>query len=502
MPCFSQLPFVILNRILRVAIDTGGHNINAWADRLPLLGVCRGWREVATGLAYCNAILDGSRKHSLGFVEHSHDTAVEDKLVNTNIGLLKATGNTHLVKTVTINIDHFEYYRSLIAEANSIFSFETSDWSRVSALNISGYQFNINNDIGSESQSDIMDDANEFARQMGKCMPGVDSLDNMTYHDNAPIFDMTGLLSQMYSRNLKYFCSNQPFTLAESAESAEFTQLTTLNINMNHMQYIPHVCCQKLQTLVLRNVTSVFSWSKLANTKQAETIVFSSLRKLEFELYKSFDVQSIGSSSELQFPALQKLRVTVLTFDMLEEFMDFKVLKCPHVTQLYIDVNEFKDHLDDDFNIPMQRSKNLAASIKQHIPNVTELSIGRYSCNSKILFYDELVSLYIDQLVHVNISFPITFTATQFSCELVHLSLNLELNTLQSLPNVLFETLEYLDLINVHPTFAWEKMLKNDSTADDIYFKRLRYLNIKYSESIENEGDMKASTLLWNASNL
>ncbi|KAJ1886578.1 hypothetical protein LPJ66_009560, partial [Kickxella alabastrina] len=151
MPCFSHLPFVILNRILRVAIDTDERNIDVWADRLALLGVCRGWREVATGLVYCNAILDGSSKYGLGFVEHSHDTAVEDKLVNTNIGLVKATGNTHLVKTVTIKINHFEYYRSLIAEANSIFSFETSDWSRVSALNISGYQGNSNNDIGSES---------------------------------------------------------------------------------------------------------------------------------------------------------------------------------------------------------------------------------------------------------------------------------------------------------------------------------------------------------------
>ncbi|KAJ1883157.1 hypothetical protein LPJ66_011063, partial [Kickxella alabastrina] len=79
------------------------------------------------------------------------------------------------------------------------------------------------------------------------------------------------------------------------------------------------------------------------------------------------------------------------------------------------------------------------------------------------------------------------FTATQFSRELVHLSLNLELNTLQSLPNVLFETLEYLNLVNVHPTFAWEKMLKNDSAAEDICFKRLESLNIKYSNSIENE---------------
>ncbi|KAJ1935082.1 hypothetical protein GGF37_006129, partial [Kickxella alabastrina] len=192
MPCFSQLPFVILNRILRVAINTSGYNIDTWADGLPLLGVCRGWREVATGLVYCNAILDGSGEHNFCFVEHSHDTAVEDKLVNTNIGLLKATGNTHLVKTVTIKVSHFECYRSLLAEANSIFSFETSDWSRVSTLNISGHQGNSNNDIGSESQSDIMDDANEFARQMAKYMPGVDSLDNVMY-DNGPIFDMTSL---------------------------------------------------------------------------------------------------------------------------------------------------------------------------------------------------------------------------------------------------------------------------------------------------------------------
>ncbi|KAJ1889056.1 hypothetical protein LPJ66_008241, partial [Kickxella alabastrina] len=391
-------------------IDTDERNIDAWADRLPLLGVCRGWREVATSLVYCNAILDGSSKYGLGFVEHSHDTAVEDKLVNTNIGLVKATGNTHLVKTVTINIDHFEYYRSLIAEANSIFSFKTSDWSRVSTLNISGYLKNDNNDIGSESQSDIMDNANEFTRQMA---------------------------------------NNQPFTLAESAESAEFTQLTTLNINMNHMQYIPHVCCQKLQTLVLSNVTSMFSWSKLANTKHAETIVFSSLRELDFELDESSDVQSIWSSGELQFPALRNLSVTVPTFAMLKEFMDFKVLKCPHVTELCIGISEFNNEdSDDDFNISMQRSKNLAASIKQHIPS--------------------------------------------FSRELVHLSLNLELNTLQSLPNVLFETLEYLHLDNVHPTFAWEKMLKNNSTAEAICFKRLESLNIKYSNNIENEEDSES----------
>ncbi|KAJ1897855.1 hypothetical protein LPJ66_003116 [Kickxella alabastrina] len=488
MPCFSQLPFVILNRILRVAIDTNEHNIDAWADRLPLLGVCRGWREVATGLVYCNAVLDGSSKYGLGFVEHSNDTAVEDKLVNTNIGLIKATRNTHLVKTVTIKIDYFEYYRSLLAEANSIFSFETSDWSRVSRLNIDGYLDNNNNDIGSEFQSDIMNDANEFTRQMAKYMPGVDRLTNMTWHNNAPpIFDMTGLLSQMYLRNLKYLYSYEPFTLAESVEPANFTQLTTLIINMNHMQYIPYVCCQNLQTLVLSNVTSAFSWSKLVNTKQAQTIVFPILRKLKLELDESSDVRSIWSSSELQFPALQELSVTVPTFGMLKKFMDFKVLKCPHVTQLYIDISEFNKDSGDDLNILIQRSKNLAASIKQHIPNVTELIIGYYACNSKIPFYDELVSLYIDQLVHVEIYFPITFTAMQFSRELTHLSLNLELNTLQNLPNVLFQTLEYLDLDNVHPTFAWEKMLKNDSTAEDIFFKRLESLNIKYSDSIENE---------------
>ncbi|KAJ1941891.1 hypothetical protein GGF37_003348, partial [Kickxella alabastrina] len=143
---------------------------------------------------------------------------------------------------------------------------------------------------------------------------------------------------------------------------AKFTQLTTLNINMNHMGYIPHVCCQKLQMLVLSNVTSAFSWSKLVNTKQAETIVFPSLRKLNLELDESSDVRSIWSSNELQFPALRELSVTVPTFGMLKEFMDFKVLKCPHVTQLHIDISEFNKDSGDDFNtLLIQRSKNLAA---------------------------------------------------------------------------------------------------------------------------------------------
>ncbi|KAI7832173.1 hypothetical protein BX661DRAFT_88135 [Kickxella alabastrina] len=200
-------------------------------------------------------------------------------------------------------------------------------------------------------------------------------------------------------------------------------------------------------------------------------------------------MQSIGSSIGLQFPALQELSITVPTFDMLEEFIDFKTLKCPHVTQLYIGIGEFRDPLDGAFNISMQHSKNLAASIKQHIPSVTKLKIGYYDCNNKIAFYDELVSLYIDQLVHISIPSPMTFTAAQFSCELVHLSLNLKLNTLQSLPNVFFETLEYLDLDYADPRFAWEKMLKNDLTAENICFKCLEYLKIKYRESFENEED-------------
>ncbi|KAI7833519.1 hypothetical protein BX661DRAFT_203814 [Kickxella alabastrina] len=195
MTYFGQLPFVILNHILRIAIDTEERTLNVWADNLPLLGVCHEWREVAMGLVYCCAILEGSSELSNGFVEPSEDKTGENKLIHTNIGLIKDTGNTHLVKTLFFKANKYQYCQSLVDNVHSIFSFEKCDWNGVSEIVTNGW-LEASDDDGDESHSNI---AQQFVELIAENMPNVSKLDTWTSDKDA--FGIFRLTNSFYLQN-------------------------------------------------------------------------------------------------------------------------------------------------------------------------------------------------------------------------------------------------------------------------------------------------------------
>ncbi|KAJ1938624.1 hypothetical protein GGF37_004734, partial [Kickxella alabastrina] len=109
MSSFSRLPFVVLDLILCEAVNTSEKDIDNWVNSLPVLGVCRKWRKIAESLVYHNAIMNGYDQHKTGFIDHSDNKTTGSKLINTNIDLIKATGNTHLVKTLYIKMANYQY---------------------------------------------------------------------------------------------------------------------------------------------------------------------------------------------------------------------------------------------------------------------------------------------------------------------------------------------------------------------------------------------------------
>ncbi|KAI7833279.1 hypothetical protein BX661DRAFT_178062 [Kickxella alabastrina] len=479
MHCFSQIPYVIISKIMRVSNSANERSLDAWADRLPLIGVCQEWRKVGTRLVYCDAMMDGYDQCGTGLIGRSEHSAIAGGIINTNIRLIKATGNTHMVKTLIIDVNYIQYYRSLVDKVDSIFSFERCDWSGVSKIIISGILKNDPHE--GESQLNYLQDAQQFIKLITNNMPNVNTLDLSNSGQDGLGSAIIGILPGFYPHSLKNLSSYFPLLLTDSAS---FGQLTTLDIdaNLQSTRCIPQICPQSLQKLTLRNVTPSFSWSKLVNPNKVDNIVFPNLHSLHLCFEADTFENYTQDFTRLRFPALEVLNITALTFDIMEHALNFDKFQWPSVTKLQLDLLEFsEDNSAQESNSLIQRSNNLAARIKHYMPRISQMRLGSYSSNNiEVHFYNRLANLYTEQLVRIHFNHPTTFTSTQFSRELTHLTLNAGSNTLQNLPRVFAESLRYLSLANLESTFTWDMLQQGSLESESMYFKQLERAHIGY----------------------
>ncbi|KAJ1886969.1 hypothetical protein LPJ66_009361, partial [Kickxella alabastrina] len=276
-------------------------DIDAWTATLPLLGVCRKWRKTAAPLVYRNAILDGTNEHGTGFtrlVQSITDTAnTESKLIFTNIGLIRATGNTHMVKTLHATLDYPQYCQSLVTRSPSIFSFDDCNWTNVQSIAIMGtIEVSSNEDEEEEAQSDYYHEARVLAEQFAKHMPNVSKLHLPINDETNGIQPITQMLPRLYASKLKYLECCEPLVLVESTE---FAQITDLEVDLSSTEFVPRVYVDMLEHLVLTNVSESFAWKKLTIGEQSSSIVFPNLLNFTLSIDEAADIKSMDRQGEL-----------------------------------------------------------------------------------------------------------------------------------------------------------------------------------------------------------
>ncbi|KAI7834972.1 hypothetical protein BX661DRAFT_9127 [Kickxella alabastrina] len=477
MSCFSQLPFVVFDKILCKLINADETTLDKWTEYLPLLGVCHAWREAAKCLVYQNAILDGSARQNQGFVDHLSNKNAENKLANTNIGLIKATGNACFAKTLLVRIQYPPYYHSLVTEADSIFSFGSCDWSSISKIEIVGGMIP-RIFLSHGLQSEVLQCSGHFHEQLITHMPHVSNFRLLSDQDGSVSAIFSPLLI-LYSHNLKHLWNYEPLLLKEPVY---FSQLVSLDVDIRLTTHVPMINCQTLQKLKLRNIPRSFMWNELANTGPTDNFVFSNLHELSLDFVAGSYMEENKSTAKLYFPALRNLDIAVPTFRHFEHLLSFENYQWPNVTKLNIFMCElYKGDSNQISSIPIEHSNYLATQTKHHMPSITQMRLDYSSYkNNKVYFYNALANLYANQLTHVGFVYPMEFTAKQFSRELTHLTLNANNNTLSTLPRIYAESLKCLMLINLESTFTWD-MFQDKLVTETINFKQLEEMVIKYN---------------------
>ncbi|KAI7824899.1 hypothetical protein BX661DRAFT_184924 [Kickxella alabastrina] len=378
---------------------------------------------------------------------------------------------------------NYQYCHSLFTEAETIFSFKQCDWSGVTEIINDGYIMGVGGDEN-QLQSAHNQDIRLFTKLLAENMPNVCNLHLHTIDQVGLVSAMSSQLAALYSHNLKLLKSYTPLLLIEPVRF-DIVEILDINLDEDSTQSIPEICCQNIQSLTLINLTKSFAWRKLVNTKQTNNITFHSLRSLKLKAAPESEIEELVGPTKLHFPVLEYLDIKVPTLNFVEHVMNFENYTRPSVTRLHINVSNSDNETHWGDNMLIQYSNGLANRIKTCMPKVTRMRLGEKVTNDRIIFYDKLVNLFVNQLVHIDFAHPVLFTATQFSCELTHLSLNVDSIDFRSIPAIFAESLKHLELNSVDYSFAWN-MLQVKSAGQTINFKHLEKLSLEYSGNSEN----------------
>ncbi|KAJ1893097.1 hypothetical protein LPJ66_005957 [Kickxella alabastrina] len=328
----TRLPLIVTEKILQEAARTHSNKSYLWKNKLYLLAVCHEWRNIASGIVYRNAFVEGIVKYDSNHEEHPNNVTF-----STNIDLITSLDKTHYVREVAVCLDAVKFIVPFVQQIDRLFQFYASSWLGVSSLRLDLYSVisGTDNDSDDDDDADDIIDNNEYGNEVvmqgGKQMYVEELVSTIVL--NMPnvkrlILDSDGDLVNLsktakstlfgaYGTNLKHLSSRYSLPQNINSFSRDLTHLE-VKINQSSLRLLPQVHARSLQTLILEDVPLNFSWKYFQQNDSSKPgpINFSSLTQLDMQfeyLFERFEYE--GGAPRLSQPedgGSQATKCTVL----------------------------------------------------------------------------------------------------------------------------------------------------------------------------------------------
>ncbi|KAJ2717183.1 hypothetical protein H4R19_000127 [Coemansia spiralis] len=285
----QALPYDVLRLVLNWA---GAHKPGDEADFarvLPLLAVCRSWRELAPPAIY----------RSVCAVGRPDGESVDGSIVLVHTPELARHVN-RLHVTISNGVDPLEFMDNLLA----MMSATRPVWSNVRRLLVE-----IDSSAGStftdaELDAAMANWASTTLGLMRSVLPGItkiDVRDCFRWFGNC----VGGRVCDLYAAQLVHICSYEYLPLSAPAFSPEMTHLE-LSFNMGDVTRLPQTCAASLRFLFFDRFPNDFSWLPFKDDADARSLVFERLET--FVAYHGRDIGTVPRiATKLHFPRLRKL---------------------------------------------------------------------------------------------------------------------------------------------------------------------------------------------------
>ncbi|KAJ1901788.1 hypothetical protein LPJ66_000517 [Kickxella alabastrina] len=314
MSDFANLPSVVVERIIRFAVDTDIDDISTWNYTLPLLAVCSNWRDSATRIVYGRAYLEGPNDRDS---DDDSNSNLPKKTFDSNIDLIISTGNVPAVKHIGMYIRNLDSFKASIGRVDSIFGFNDHEWTGVTSIGVAiGIDEDDVEDVDPQVVSNLEKQVDHFAKRMAQRVPRVIHI--RMYTDNLRTLSKRfgQKLTEAYSGQLSSLNCCYTNLVGISAFS---NQLTSLVVRMKDEigGILPWIPTAKIKTLKLIDLPVDFDWTQFQSTPEQTCIEFSNLRNLQLAYQREYS-EDMSSDYVALVPGLAANGGIKVNFPMLD----------------------------------------------------------------------------------------------------------------------------------------------------------------------------------------
>ncbi|KAJ2554576.1 hypothetical protein IWW35_001207 [Coemansia sp. RSA 1878] len=282
MAAIDALTGDILQCIFRIVTADAHKCLRYWKHALPVLAICRRWRELTIHLVYSTVIIgDGPVIESSYMpVDVCTSSDIGTRNQNTNMDLLLSTGYIKHSRELVITQTPTEYpIQLLVFIKHALDNF--CEWTGIRVLRLSFCTTIYNYELHSENDHEDNARAAQIAQDIAEVLCNVDTLAIRTMLDNEMLIKFAETLGRCYFGQLKDVWWMTPACIGSDCTSTRLT--TCLLRHANNEQSMPLVRPQQLKSMRLVPYTNKFSWQCFHFDKQSNNIVFENLTNLSLE---------------------------------------------------------------------------------------------------------------------------------------------------------------------------------------------------------------------------
>ncbi|KAJ2124307.1 hypothetical protein IW147_001853 [Coemansia sp. RSA 720] len=281
MAAIDALTSDILQCIFQIVTADAHKCLRYWKRTLPVLAICRRWRELTIHLVYSTVIIgDGPVIESSYMpVDVCSSSDIGTRNQNTNMDLLQSTGYIKHSRELVITQTPNEYpIQLLVFIKQALCNF--SEWTGIRVLRLSFCMTIYNYELRAENGSEDNALAVQIAQDIAKKLCNVDTLAIRTMLDDEILIEFVESLGRCYFGQLKDIWWMTPGRIGSDCTSTRLT--TCLLRHANNEQDMPLIRPQQLKSMRLVPFTNTFSWQCFRFDKQSN-IAFENLEHLSLE---------------------------------------------------------------------------------------------------------------------------------------------------------------------------------------------------------------------------
>ncbi|KAI7822433.1 hypothetical protein BX661DRAFT_59069 [Kickxella alabastrina] len=285
----SRMAEVIIREILTYVADCS-LDITNWKKCLPILAVCRNWREAACPIAYRTAYIE-YKGHRRCIILWPESLCTAEAWSN-NIQLAYVTGNFKYVRSFHFGLYTHSVIGCFIDNAQQLLQLQYLDWSNVTSLSYRGLL-----DNPSFEETDTVDHMIELVAYH---LTGIEHLNVKLFGVFAGKPVAQQVLVEKYARQLMTLKCN---TMVKAPECGFSNRLTALSIGLPkyHAQLFSSIDTRTLKRLCLTNVRETFKWMYTDNQNTNRLAEFPNLESLEMGFNDQYENGNNASDFESDY---------------------------------------------------------------------------------------------------------------------------------------------------------------------------------------------------------